>query len=235
MSVFIRKELNVKNVPLQVFTQENFRKALIKWIVMCDQPFTEPQQETFVALVKTLNNDAQLVSAKTIKADIMATYNEKFEDVKKLVSEIPGKLSTSLDGWTSGNVLPFFAIRGHWLDENWVYKSVLLDFAYVQGKHSGWKHSCIFKDCMSRLEIPTTKLLAVTGDNASNNGTFFDWMEDCGLSELSNQIRCLCHIINLSVQAFLVELKIPLAEDESVDEEDYYLDNEASIECDFSQ
>lgn len=34
----------------KVFSQEKFQKALIKWIVMCDQPFTEPQQHTFSLL-----------------------------------------------------------------------------------------------------------------------------------------------------------------------------------------
>lgn len=213
---------------LLVFSQEEFRTALIKWIVMSDQPFTEPQQQSFVELVRSLNHNAKLISDKTVKADIMETYLEKLENVKTLLCQNAGKLSISLDGWTSRNVLPFLAIRGHWLDVDWKHHSILFDFSYIHGKHSGWKHSCIFRDCVTRLGIPIAKILGVTGDNPSNNDSFFQWMEEHGLSEISNQIRCLCHIFYLAAQDVLALLKIPAPDDDEVDNEDYDFENEVT-------
>lgn len=52
-----------------------------------------------------------IISDKTVRSDIMETYEDKLETVKNLVSQIPGKLSITLDGWTPRNVLPFLAIR----------------------------------------------------------------------------------------------------------------------------
>lgn len=46
---------------LQVFSQENFRKALLRWVIECNQPFTEPQQNAFVAVIRTLNLDAKVI------------------------------------------------------------------------------------------------------------------------------------------------------------------------------
>lgn len=195
---------------------------------MSDQPFSETQQNEFVELIKSLNPEAVLISDKTVRADIMKKYEEKLETVKNLATGIPGKLSISCDGWTSRNILPFFAIRGHWLDVEWNYKSILLDFQYIHGKHSGWKHSCIFRDCLQRLNIPMTKILGITGDNASNNDTFFDWLEEHGLSSWENQVRCLCHIINLAVQDLLKLLKVPVPDDEDVDAEDCELESEVT-------
>lgn len=194
---------------------------------MCDQPFTEPQQQTFVELVHSLNPDAKLISDKTVKDDIMETYLEKLEHVKRLLSQVSGKISISQDGWTSRNVLPFLAIRGHWFDTEWNYHSILFDFSYIHGKHSGWKHSCIFRECLSGLNIATTNILGVTGDNAGCNDTFFEWMEEYGMSELSNKIRCLCHIFNLAVQDFLALLKIPQPADDDTDDDD--LETEVTI------
>lgn len=218
---------------MQVFSQDTFRKALIKWIVICDQPFTEPQQEAFVELIHTLNPNAQVISDKTVRADIIETYEEKFSELKDLLAQIPGKMSITLDGWTSRNVLPFLAIRGHWLDIDFNYHSILFDFSYIHGKHSGWKHSCIFRDCLSRLNIPISKILGVTGDNAASNDTFFDWMTEHGLSKLLNQLRCLCHVFNLAAQDFLALLKVSNPENdvEDVDaddtaDEDYDFENE---------
>jgi len=185
-------------------------------------------------LVHTLNPDAKLITDKTVKADIIETYAEKLEIVKDLVARIPGKMSISIDGWTSRNILPFFVIRVHWLDAEWKYHSVLLDFSYIHGKHSGWKHSCIFRDCSSRLNIPITKILGVTGDNATSNNTFFDWMEEHGLSSLLNKIRCMCHVAKLAVQDLLDLLKIryPEAEDDDEDADDYDYENEVTFRRD---
>lgn len=216
-----------------MFSQEKFRKALIKWIIISDQPFTEPQQETFVELIRTLNQNAQVISDKTVRADIVEIYEEKFEEVKGFLAQITGKVSISLDGWTSRNVLPFLAIRGHWLDTDFNYHSILFDFSYVPGKHNGWKHSYIFRDCLSRLNIATTKILGVTGDNAGSNDTFFDWMEDHGLSKSLNQLRCLCHVLNLAAQDLLSLLKISYTDSnvesvttEDPEDEDFDFENE---------
>lgn len=134
-----------------------------------------------------------------------------------------------MDGWTSRNVLPFLAIRGHWLDAEWKYHSMQLDFAYISGKHSGWKFSCIFRDCMSRLNIPFTKILGVTLDNATNNDTFFDWMEEHGMSSSANQLCCLCHIFNLAVQDLLKLLKVPVPEDYELDAEYSEYEDEVTV------
>lgn len=129
---------------------------------------------------------------------------------------------------TSRNVLPFLAIRGHWLDTDWKYHSILFDFSYIQEKHSKWKHSCIFQDCLSRLNIPITKILGVTGDNAGSNDTFLDWMEEHGFSSQMNKVRCLCQILNLAVQDLLALLNIPHPEEDDLDAEDYELENEVT-------
>lgn len=182
-------------------------------------------------LIDTLNPEAKLITDKTVRSDIMTTYHEKFLELKTRVSEITGKISITIDGWTSRNVLPFLAIRGHWLDARWNYQTELLDFSYVSGSHSGWKHSCIFRDCLSRLGIPISKILAVTGDNAGNNGTFFHWMEEYGISSFSNQVRCMCHIMNLAVQDILACLRVPYLDDEFTDDVDELEDEVYIFTC----
>ncbi|KAJ6636741.1 PiggyBac transposable element-derived protein 2, partial [Pseudolycoriella hygida] len=126
-----------------VFSQEKFRKALIKWIVICDQPFTEPQQQSFVELVQSLNPNAELISDKTVRADIIATYEEMLGELKASLCKIPGKISISLDGWTSRNILPFLAIRRHWFDVDWNYHSILFDFSYIH-----------VEDLLALLKVP---------------------------------------------------------------------------------
>lgn len=206
----------------QVFSQEAFRKALLNWIVLSDQPFSVVQEKAFIDLVHILNPDAIIVSDRTLKTDLMELYKTKFEELKAEVAKIPGKISLTLDGWSSKSVLPFIAIRGHWLDENWEYQSKLFDFAHVVGEHSGQNHGTILADCLSRLNIPFAKILGITLDNATNNDTLFDFLEEYGLIAAESHVRCLAHILNLSVQDILRVLRVP----ESIDDYEAEIDSE---------
>ncbi|KAJ6647884.1 Zinc finger BED domain-containing protein RICESLEEPER 4, partial [Pseudolycoriella hygida] len=140
------------------FSQEKFRKALLNWVIECNQPFTEPQQQAFVALIRTLNPDAVVVSS--CKSDLLAAYAAALDNLKAELAKIPGKISITMDAWTSTNSLAFLATR-------------------------------------------------VTVDNASNNDTFFDCLQQHGITAVDNHMRCMAHIINLSIQDILNSLKIP--------------------------
>lgn len=143
--------------------------------------------------------------------------------MKTEVAAIPGKISLTMDGWSTKNLLPFTAIRGHWLNEKWEYCSKLFDFTEVIGDHSGENQSHMLPDCLSRLGIPFEKTLAITVDNASNNDTLFAFLiKDYGLSdEAEHHVRCLAHILNLCVQDILHALKVPesISFDEDLEEE----------------
>lgn len=193
---------------------------------MCDQPFSAAKDQSFIDLVKTLNPLAHVVCDKTIRADLMVEYEKKMEELKVELASVPGKISITLDGWTSKHVLPFLAIRGHWIDNRWQLKSKLLDFAYINGNHDGQNHSAILVECLRRLKVPFSKILAITADNAGSNDTLFDWLDKYGISAVSSQVRCLAHVMNLAAQDMLSALKVPSHCDP---EYDNLLENEASF------
>ncbi|KAJ6647836.1 Zinc finger BED domain-containing protein RICESLEEPER 2, partial [Pseudolycoriella hygida] len=201
-----------------VFKQEKFRQALLKWVVMCGQPFSAPKDQAFVDLMKCLNPLARIVCDKTIRADLMVEYERKVEELKTELAAVPGKISITLDGWTSKHGLPFLAIRGYWVDEQWQLKSKLLDFAYIEGNHDGRNHSIILSECLRRLNVRFSEILGITADNASSNDKLFDWLDSCGVSAVTSQIRCLAHVINLAVQDMLAALKVPSDCDPEYDE-----------------
>lgn len=186
---------------------------------MSDQPFTTSQEEAFIELIGTLNPDATSISDKTVRADIIADYEVKFNELKTKMGTVPGKISITMDGWTSKNSLAFLAIRGHWIDSEWNYQSKLLDFAYVEGKHDGLKHSQILSKCLERLEIPFSKILAITLDNAGNNDTLFNFLE--GISDDTSHVRCLAHIVNLAAQDLLSALKTAAPDSDDTNDDDY--------------
>lgn len=163
-----------------------------------------------------MNPDAVTISSQTVKRDIIEKFEKKVKEVKAALKNAPGKISFTIDAWTSKNIVPFMAIRAHWIGSDWKYHTVLLDFAYIDGKHSGANLSAMFTQCLDRFEIALSKVLAVTTDNASNNDTFMETLRAYGIkiavnvSAEENRVRCMAHIINLSVQDILTSLKIPL-------------------------
>lgn len=112
-------------VILQVFSQETFRKALLEWIAVSDQPFSEVNHPFFIAMIKTLNPAAKVVCDKTIRSDLMATYRKMHEELKTVIAEIPGKISLTMDGWSSKNVL-FFCVLVYSIKFYSFYKCISL-------------------------------------------------------------------------------------------------------------
>ena len=52
---------------------------------------------------------------------------------------IGAKISFALNCWMSPNNLLFMAMTGYYIDQDWKYKEVLLDFEPLTGAHTG-KH-----------------------------------------------------------------------------------------------
>lgn len=115
---------------------------------------------------------------------------------------------------------------GHWLDEEWKLQSKLLDFAYIEGSHTGQNHSVILSKCLDRLNIAFSNIQAITADNAGSNNTMFEWLDDYGISAVTSQVRCLAHVLNLAVQDMLASLKVPSHCDPDYDN---YLENEVGF------
>lgn len=188
----------------------------------CNQPFSEVEQEAFLEMIKILNPAAITISSSTVKRDIIKKFEEKVKVMTAHLKKVPGKISFTIDAWTSKNFLPFMAIRAHWINSEWVYQTVLLDFVYIDGIHDGKKFSVLFLQCLERFEIPLSKVLALTMDNASNNDTFMEFLRKhgievgVGLSAIANRVRCMPHILNLAVQDILACLKIPLNNEDDV-------------------
>lgn len=62
-----------------VFSQEKFRQTLVEWIVLCNQNFNVVETPAFQRLINSLNPVAELISDKTVQADIMLAFQKFLE------------------------------------------------------------------------------------------------------------------------------------------------------------
>lgn len=159
----------------------------------------------------------------------MKAYLSELEKNKSHLNAAPGKISFTIDGWSSKNVLLFLAIRAHFINIEWKYESTLLDFIEVDS-HKGIDLKETFVNCLKRYDIHLSKVMAITMDNVESNSTFMDHTKIYGIevqtnfSSHGNRVRCLAHVLNLGVQDIMTSLSIKKAADtdEPDDEADLY-------------
>ena len=82
-----------------------------------------------------LNPDAVLISADTIKRKIMDLYKANIDKMQESFQDILGKISFTLDVWTSPSTKSFLAITAHYIDKDWKLRNVLVDFIQIFGKN----------------------------------------------------------------------------------------------------
>ena len=62
----------------------------------------------------------------------------KFQShIQKYIAETPGKVSFSLDFWTSVIVKAYIGVTIHFIDKLWNLRELTLDFNELEGIHSG--------------------------------------------------------------------------------------------------
>jgi hypothetical protein len=125
------------------------------------------------------------------------------------------KLSLALDCWTSPFQQAFMAITGYFIDSDWNYREVLLGFEPLHGVHSGANLSTVLLAKLEQHNI-TNRVITITTDNASNNHTLIETIEESiqSLQSLSSldrteiiRIPCIAHVIQLSLNELLGHLK----------------------------
>ena len=116
-------------------------------------PFIIVEEPNFIELVYSLCPNTELFSADTVKRKIMELYNANISQIQKFLQETPGKLSFTMDIWTSPSAKAFLAITTHYIDKNWKLQNILVDFIQIFGSHSGENIKDAFVTGLQNLSI----------------------------------------------------------------------------------
>lgn len=69
------------------------------------------------------------------------------------------------------------AVTSYFVNQDWNYREVLLGFEPLYGTHSGANLSTILLELFQQHQI-TDRVLAIITDNASNNNTLVDSIQE---------------------------------------------------------
>ena len=153
----------------------------------------------------------EIPSSHTVRRRLHELVEERQQS---LLQKLPtgGKLSIALDCWTSPFRQAFMAVTGYFIDQDWNYREILLGFEPLHGTHTGSNLSAVLFQLFQKHQIED-RVLTVTTDNASNNSTLLESIQDSLQAlELPNQtpilrIPCIAHIIQLSLKELLGQME----------------------------
>jgi hypothetical protein len=203
-------------------------EALISLIVVRNLPFVIVEWPEFHTLCQALNSESEgmiTTAHSTITKKLEGSWNTHKDVVRRDLQSAISNIHISLDIWTSPNRHLLLAICAHYTTHFLKRRKVLLALRTVAG-HSGENQFNILLPVLQDYGI-VRKLGAIVADNASPNNTLCDFIEDYMLEKEDREweakhwrIRCIGHIINLAVQAFLFANVFEIDELESYDNED---------------
>ncbi|KAJ5300082.1 hypothetical protein PENANT_c146G01845 [Penicillium antarcticum] len=195
------------------FSQTTLQKKILKFITTTRLPFRTVEHPEFKELLqytRLATSELNIPSARSLRRLL---DNEVQEQQQSVLSKLPpgSSLSIALDCWTSLFGQAFMAITGYFLDQDWNYCEVLLGFEHIQGSHTGTQLSETVIRIFQEHGI-TDRVLSITTDNASNNNTMVQGVQEMVQSQaLHNtsvlRVPCIVHVIQLCLKDLLGKIK----------------------------
>ena len=173
-------------------------KKIMKMMVSDNQPFSIVEDQGFIELIAHLEPHYLIPSRKYFTQDALP----------KLYSEVRGMIANELDQamfisftsdlWTcSKSNESFISLTGHWLDEDFNYKSAMLNARHFPGRHTGGLIESNFNIMLGEWSIDHSRIQMLVRDGASNIAL------GARLSELDS-IHCFIHRLQLCIESSIL-------------------------------
>ena len=170
---------------------------------MCDtQPFSVVKCEEWWQMIAKFDPRYRFHNRYTTKDQIVALFQNKREQVRLVLNQIPGKIALTSDMWTASNNHAFLSLTIYYVNSLWQLKSFLLDIIPMTVRHTGTNMADAIMTVLHDFDL-AEKALALTTDNASSmivcgNLITEELEEEFGNLNFSHY-RCAAHILNLAV------------------------------------
>ncbi|XWS16487.1 hypothetical protein CRYUN_Cryun34aG0092300 [Craigia yunnanensis] len=152
------------NIP---FNQERCNREIAKMIIMHEYPLHIVVHSGFIDFVKTLQPQFNMVSFNTIQGDCVAMYLKEKQSLLNYISEIPGRVSLTLDLWISNQTVAYVFLTGQFIDTEWNLHRCLLNVVMVPSPDSDGALQQAVASCLSDWHLEN-RLFTLTLDQSSN-------------------------------------------------------------------
>jgi len=139
-----------------------------------------------------------------VAAAIAEDFHVKQLQIREQLARAITPIHLTTDTWTSPNDIEFQAINAHYIGEDSKLHKALIALVELEAGYSGEEVAKYVIQTMEWYGFGD-RLVFITSDNHGANDTLCRAVAEAvlGWSLVDNRLRCLGHIINLAVQAFL--------------------------------
>ena len=191
--------------------KETVEYLYLQWTVLSNIPFDQVRDRgfrTFLEYINPVVNRMLPDSDSTVKIHAKGLFAEGKQRLRHMLATAVSDIHITCDMWTSSNYLGLLGVIAHFTSEKGQLHVVTLALVELQGDHSGLNQAAVVLDVLNDFGI-RNKLGYLVMDNAASNDVLTEVISDAlreeGVLYSSEQrrLRCMGHVINLAVQAFL--------------------------------
>ncbi|EXU94779.1 hypothetical protein X797_012138, partial [Metarhizium robertsii] len=197
----------------RVFNRQEYIEAIVGLLTRRRLPFSTVKWDEMQHIVLACNpaiEDLLLTSRDAAMRHITTTFDLYRSQLKAKLQGAVSMIHLSTDLWTSPHRHGILAVCARWVDDSYRPKRALLAMPECRYTHSGERQASLIMDTIEEYGI-ARQIGYHTGDNATSNDTCLKHLSRIlqhkyGISfhPGRRRIRCIAHIINLSLQAFLL-------------------------------
>ena len=186
------------------FDPRKSRELMIEWCISAEVPFNKFEDPKFEPWMESLQPTLECIGRQTIRNDCVSMFQRMKADLRTELQSTNSRICFTSDLWTSNQKLGYICLTAHYIDPNFVLKKKIVAFKDVKYPHNGLAIQEAITTCLIDYGIKE-KMFTITLDNAGNNKTACDLLQESGKADLlfGGQhllVRCCAHILNLLVQ-----------------------------------
>jgi hypothetical protein len=177
-------------------------------------PLAVVEDDTFKALIGCLNDSLGkflVKSHNTMRQWVLNEFEKRKGHIRDKIKASKGMVHVSFDLWTSPNKKAIMGMVAHYFNKDYNSQSTLIGLKEVLGSHKGANVAEVMIPIISDM-IPIDRLGFFQADNNGRYNTVINAILARLRPDLkdprSRRVRCLGHIINLVIQAFIKDCKI---------------------------
>ncbi|KAL6312420.1 hypothetical protein AAG906_016374 [Vitis piasezkii] len=155
------------NIP---FDQDRCNQEIAKMIIMHEYPLHIVEHSGFINFVHTLQPQFNMVSFNSIQGDCVALFLREKQNLSNTLNGIPGRVSLTLDMWTSDENLGYVFLTGHFIDGEWKLHRQILNVVMVPSPESDDAFAQAVVACLADWSLES-RLFTITLDQSFSSET----------------------------------------------------------------
>lgn len=165
-----RRYRTASTVPYMGFNPDRCRREISRMVIMHDYPLHIVEHPGFIAFVKSLQPQFEMVSFNTVQGDCVATYQREKQALQKVIERIPGRICLTLDMWGSNLTTGYVFLTGSYIDTDWKLHRKLLNVVMEPYPESDSAFSHAVAACLSDWNMEG-RLFTLTVNQSLSEGS----------------------------------------------------------------